>query len=62
MGKYGRKGRNTGRLTRDGDADGDEKNEKCGDSKPRWRIVPGVSDELCLVGAIILACFMSLES
>lgn len=41
---------------------GMRRNEKWGDSKPGWRIVPGVSDELCLVGAIILACFMSLES
>lgn len=32
-----------------------------GNSKPRWGIVTGVSDELCLVRAIILACLMSLE-
>lgn len=30
-------------------------------SEHRWGVAAGVPDELCLVGAILLACFMSLE-
>lgn len=40
MGKYGRKGRNTGRLTRDGDADGDEKKWEVGRQQTRMEDCP----------------------